>query len=752
MYLGNLAHTSYRSDEQRLNAGNVSRLEQLWRTPLHSPIASGITVSGGVLYFGAWDGNFYALRATDGAVIWKRFVGVAPEPDQPSCQPGIGVSSQAVVSGDSVYVGGGDAAVYALDRGTGEVRWRVPLADPKSGAYLWSSMMLSRDALYVGIASLGDCPQVRGGLARIRLDNPQDPLLRYVVPEGWVGGGIWGTPAIDEQAGLVYVTTGDAEFQDAGQGVWGSALLALDATTLAIKAYFFAPLRPTDGDIDFGTSPMLFETPDGGSYVAANGKDGVLYVLRRSDLTLAWSFKLAAGCVAPEQGCGSVSTPGYNGRHIITGAGQNEISDSPGSIYAIDPSSQSALWTRFTPGIVLAPVTLTPGLVFAATTQGLLVLHAGTGEVLWSEPGEEEMYGQAVVANGVLYSSSAGGYITAWGIPDDVAQDGFFADPDRLVFAFTSGGPLPKPQTVTVDASAGSLDITLASDAAWLTLDKQSGTTPVTAAVSVSPAGLDPGVHTGKITLVSAGGALSVEVRLVVNSALPTLDPRSVVNGASFETGALAPGSLFSILGSGLAAETVSVTSTPWPKVLSGVTVRVNGIPAPLGYLSPTQINAQMPYEIRSGTAGLLIESNGTSTGPVSVSIAPAAPGIFLLGGGQRAAAANQDWSLNTAHNPAVVGSVLAIFLTGQGELDHPVGTGDAAPFSELCSTLADTSATIGGQEAPVLFSGLAPRFLGLGQVNVKVPDLESGDYPVRLTIGGATSNPGLVSIRRDRP
>ena len=129
--------------------------------------------------------------------------------------------------------------------------------------------------------------------------------------------------------------------------------------------------------------------------------------------------------------------------------------------------------------------------------------------------------------------------------------------------------------------------------------------------------------------------------------------------------------------------------------------MKINGIAAPLDYVSPTQINAQVPYEIAPGTAQLTIESNGTTAGPAGLTIQSATPGIFGDAGG-RAAAINQDGTVNLPGNPAPAGSFISVYLTGQGQVDRLVASGAAAPIGPISNTLAQTTATIGGVPAPV--------------------------------------------------
>jgi len=749
MYLSDLSHTSFRADETQISPANVGQLQQLWNTSVGATVASGVTVSGGFLYFGDWSGNFHSLNAATGAIVWSQFLGVAPNPPDPSCQPqGIGPSAQPVVSGNTVYAGGGDSAVYAMDNGTGAIQWRVALADPASGSYLWSSLMLYRNALYIGIASLTDCPLVPGGLARIPLDNPTQYQIVYFTPANTLGAGLWSTPAIDSQNNLVYVTTGNGASQDAQQGVWGSALLALDATTLAVQSYFFLPYLASDDDADWGSSPLLFES-GGQPLVAANGKTGVMYVLHRPDLALVWSYTLARDCDSPTLGCGSISTPAFDGSVLVTGAGQPDGEGPPGTVYAFNAAGQNQLWRYAADSAVLAPVTLTPGLVFVGSSNSLTVLDESTGGPLWSDGGVGGgLYGQPVVSNGILYAAYVSGTVIAWALNGASGVGGITglnASPSALQFFDTAGGPAPSTQTIAISAAAPSVSFLVTTDSPWLTTNVASATAPASIAVQADPSGMSPGVYHGNLTIATAGASpIPIAATLVVNPALPRVTPGGIVNAASYQP-SVAPGSLFTIFAGGLSADTGAAAGPPWPTSWDGIAVQINGMAVPLAYVSPTQINAQVPYEIAPGAAELTIVSNGTTTPPASLRIQAASPGIFADATG-RAAAVNQDGTLNQPGNPAPAGSVISIYLTGQGLVNPPVGTGAAAP-GNLSTTAADTTATVGGLPAAVSFSGLAPGFVGLGQVNLLIPNLPGGDQPVIVMIGGAASNTAIVTV-----
>jgi uncharacterized protein (TIGR03437 family) len=418
MYLRDLSHSSFDSSEPRLDPKILSTMQPAWTLSVGAVLAAGVTISNGVLYFGDWNGNFHAVDALTGQALWKTFVGKAANPSDSTCLQGIGVSSQATVIGNSVYVGGGDSAVYALDKSSGNQLWRVSLADPALGAYLWSSIVPYQNGLYVGVASLDDCPIVRGALARIDLQNPQQPLIQYLASADRLGAGIWSTVAIDPAANTIFVTTGNGDSQDAASGNYSDAFLSMNASTLAVQSSFLLPPDESIVDFDWGSSATLFSTPDGVRFAAATAKDGVLYAVLRDSMTLAWKTKLAAGCVDPEQGCGSISTPAFDGNTLFVGGGVRDVNGfANGSVYAIRPADGSVIWERDTDGTVLAPVTVANGLVFVPTDQGLEIYHSATGQFLWSDGKRGALYSQAVVSNGMIFSTYVKGEVVAWQLP-----------------------------------------------------------------------------------------------------------------------------------------------------------------------------------------------------------------------------------------------------------------------------------------------------------------------------------------------
>ena len=219
-----------------------------------------------------------------------------------------------------------------------------------------------------------------------------------------------------------------------------------------------------------------------------------------------------------------------------------------------------------------------------------------------------------------------------------------------------------------------------------------------------------------------------------------------VVNAASFAA-EVSPGALATVFGSGFAASTTQFSSAPLTNKLGGVSVNVNNQPAPILFVSPSQINFQVPYETPVGTATVTVTGNSLTSSAVNVPVMTAAPGLFFDSSGH-AIVQNQDFSLNTTQNPAKAGSTIIAYLTGSGPLNNPVQDGAVAPAAPLSSATSTTSATFDTVTAQVSFTGLTPGFIGLLQMNVVVPStLTTQDYLLTLSIAGQKSNAATVSV-----
>lgn len=213
----------------------------------------------------------------------------------------------------------------------------------------------------------------------------------------------------------------------------------------------------------------------------------------------------------------------------------------------------------------------------------------------------------------------------------------------------------------------------------------------------------------------------------------------AVLNAASFTT-SVAPGSLAAIFGGGLASTPLAASSIPLPTQLAGTVVQIGGITAPLYYVSPQQINFQIPFELTGGTVPLVVITQGGQSSVLQLVISPTAPALFTRGANGLGRALVFDKSIQPANAPQS-GDTIVLYATGLGVTIPPAKTGagglGAAPFNQ--SAVAPVI-NIGSKNAQVLFAGLAPGFVGVYQLNVVVPPGIATDT-IYLSSGAATSN-----------
>jgi uncharacterized protein (TIGR03437 family) len=221
----------------------------------------------------------------------------------------------------------------------------------------------------------------------------------------------------------------------------------------------------------------------------------------------------------------------------------------------------------------------------------------------------------------------------------------------------------------------------------------------------------------------------------------------------------LTPGSIVSIFGVGIAKGVSGIllsSSLPLPTSLGGVSVSIAGMPAPLFAVANVsgqeQINLQVPYETTGRTTvSIQVSVNGILSNAVQVPVLAAHPGIFTVDGKAGAILHNASGALVTPANPAGPNEVITIYAAGLGPVSPAPKTGYPAPTAEpLARTIGTPTVTIGRFSMSALFSGLAPGFVGLYQVNAQVPDgTAPGDaVPVVITQAGLASNIATIAVR----
>jgi uncharacterized protein (TIGR03437 family) len=353
---------------------------------------------------------------------------------------------------------------------------------------------------------------------------------------------------------------------------------------------------------------------------------------------------------------------------------------------------------------------------------------------------------------------------------DVVSQPGVTVSPGSLSFSFQAGsGGSVTPGQLTVTASGGtaSFQATASSSGNWLSVTPTSGSTSTAATltVQVNPSGLaaQAAPYTGTIAIAGVNGAegsATVNVTLTVTAPLPTIT--AVLNAGSFSTSSVpvSPGEIVSIFGTSIGPtnpSTLTLDSTGKVSTsIGGVTVSFSGYLAPLTFVGSSQINAIVPYGF-SGNKEPFVEVKfaGQTSNDFGLQLAASAPGLFTQNssGTGPAAILNGDSTVNTKGNPAAPGSIIQIFMTGEG-LTTPAeatgavttvntsGSGPLTPAPQLA-----VSVLIGNQPAQTTFVGEAPGLVaGVLQIDAAVPPTTgAGAIPITVQVGKQISQSGVT-------
>ena len=254
------------------------------------------------------------------------------------------------------------------------------------------------------------------------------------------------------------------------------------------------------------------------------------------------------------------------------------------------------------------------------------------------------------------------------------------------------------------------------------------------------------GLHADTLTILDSNSGF-----LRLGTAHETfLNPsESIGNVASYYIDSTPPGSVFVIYGQNFAARQVGPSTVPLPTTLLNTTVTVNGIPAPLFYVDPGQIDAQMPWEIPGNTVATVVVKNGNSTSAAAAVYVPATgtPGLSVYGN-NRAVVVNQNGSVNSPTDMAAVGDEVVAYFTGGGPVNSPSKPVTGSPAGNgLAPITGQATAMVGAVPATIRYVGLTPGAIGLYQMNFLVPQIAKGTYAVTLTIAGYDSNKPVITI-----
>ena len=361
------------------------------------------------------------------------------------------------------------------------------------------------------------------------------------------------------------------------------------------------------------------------------------------------------------------------------------------------------------------------------------------------------------------------------GVAVDSAGNVYVADANnnRIRILTPTGPPCAysvSPSALQAPASGGIVTVGIQTAAActwavsglpgWIMVTgASSGAASASVALAVFPN------HSGatlSATISIAGVSVTVTQPTAATAPLPPI--AAVTNAASYTTGPVSPGELITIFGSGIGPATAAYATTDpatgkLATTIGGVQVLFNGIPAPMIYASATQVSAVVPYEMASvAHASVWINFAGETSNTDQVTVAAATPGLFTqnASGSGPGAILNQDNSLNGLGHPAAKGSIVQVFMTGEGQTSPQGVTGvitavTLPPPQVTPAPLLPISVFINGQPVLYTYAGEAPGMVaGVMQLNVQIPaNAPSGALSIQVSIGGNMSQNGItVSVQ----
>lgn len=446
MWGQNIARTFSYPCESELSPDTVDGLARQWFFNTRDVTTATPAVVGERVYVGDWSGRFYALDLDTGDELWSY-----DAPVHPTVYSGQIVSSAAVHDlddGSQVVFFAGGRTVHALDTADGSERWAVDM-NPDGGdddpTEIQSSPLVApdidgRDLVVVGFDS-HDTPGVRAGIRALDADTGDmvwdfDPDLGNE-PSGCTG--VWGSPSLDPERGLLFVGSANCRTSPDGWGEYTEAVYALDVASGEAQ-WSFQPHEPNNDDLDFAGAPNLYSVDDT-DVVGLGNKDAAYYALER-DGTPLWSTAVTEpGIESPGS---NYSTGGFIGGTAVADGlvlGGTAVGPCP-CAHALDAATGEIVWQSDTPASTYASAAEVGGVMFLGGTDFTLrAFDAASGEILWSE----EMSG--VVAGGVAVAD------------DRVVAVAGIREPGLDATSETSGVTmfsLDEPTTTTTSAPAAS--------------------------------------------------------------------------------------------------------------------------------------------------------------------------------------------------------------------------------------------------------------------------------------------------------
>ena len=345
------------------------------------------------------------------------------------------------------------------------------------------------------------------------------------------------------------------------------------------------------------------------------------------------------------------------------------------------------------------------------------------------------------------------------------------ASSSTVSFTIAQGANAQTTAIAVTDAGQGTLTISgvtaaAANSGTWLTVAFAPGPSDSTViTITADPTGLTPNTYAGTVTIASNAVNPSVVIPVeltVVAQGPPLASAGGVVNNGTFGANEpLAQGDIVAVFGSQFTyGDAQGATSLPLQTIMNGVQVLVNGTAAPIYYVSPGQINFEIPIDASTANGGggtVQVVRNGQPGNLVYVDINAQAPRFIVYDGGYGIMTTPQGALTGIPSSPVKVGDTIVIYALGLGPTSPPVASGTASPSSPLAKVPGTTQVCFGVESpfhqspcATALFSGLTPGFVGLYQINVTIPaGIPSGNSTISLLlVNNVESTPVQLAVQ----
>ena len=694
------------------------------------------------------------VYATSRAGVWKTMNGGASWTSASA-----GLEATATINGGSfyalavdpsspatVYLGGllggfyksvdGAATWTASDNGLSTRPVVLALAvEHANPANVYAATLWGADLSYLG--GIFKSPNGGAGWTEVSfgLDGVQSLAIDSSYPATIYAGPIVNTVGFLSGGGVIKSTDGGATWNAANTGlptISGMAHGGATSTFAGINGFAINPSNPTT--VYCAPGNQVFKTTDGGgNWTAADAglpASSTILSLAVDPANPATVYAGASvGTVFVSRDAGgswnglSVNLPNMRIQALAVSPGNSSTlyagTDLSGVFISRDGGAN---WAQANSGLTnlsvlsLAPDPAVPATIYAGTN-GDGVFKSTDGGATWQATGNDPGNGAAPatmisIVSGDTQTGIAGQALSHPLVVVVTNSENIPVAGVAVSFSVFGGGSVSATSVVSDSQGVASTSLTLSAN---------PGTNTVTAT--------EAGISGWQVVFSTTGMA-----------AAPGISVAGVANSASF-TQSFSPGMLLSVFGTGLSSGSPQ-TFGPAPLPLtsaSGTSVTINGIAASLLYVSATQINLQIPYELAAGTANLVVRRGGQSAS-IGFTIQAAAPGIFV------------DYRNGNIvpNESAAVGSTIGFYVTGAGLTTPAVATGNAPSAGTTPVPNLPATVTIGGVTATPAYVGIPSWSVGVLQINVTAPvSLTAGYQAVVVDIGGVKSKPALLNVTR---